>query len=383
MNIPNVINKFMVFTAVVIFTSLSAVMVQAESDSDLVNLARLSIARVTASSVNGTRDYDNPFHGVLNLFDDGAGYQTNNLNYTTWLTDNEQQHWVKIKFSKPVKVYSVIVESLQTPKSENRNYVESPTQYALKLVQLKNGKKTELNYDSIPVNGFRTTYSLSAPADSISELTLIFPGSNIIELSEIEVMGRAPGDTDITPQKPSPGLNINQFRYEHSVNIERTVKDAQELHILKLAEQISPALTDILKAVIRAGDKSVENSYVDHQWWYKKTNDILIPYCITDEAVQYFENLVNGYASEYKNNKNPTGSRLEYTAVIKKLKKSTNGDYIGVFREGYSIRMKLSYGAYLNNGKGISFKKEREMVVDPDGKLISVKGDGVTVLSLE
>jgi len=52
---------------------------RADGDAALINLARLSIAEVSASDVNGSRPLDDGFYGVQNMFDDGQnviGYNT-------------------------------------------------------------------------------------------------------------------------------------------------------------------------------------------------------------------------------------------------------------------------------------------------------------------
>jgi len=51
---------------------LLALLVVQQPSPGLVNLGRLANARVSASSVNGSRPLDNQFYGVRNLFDGGS-----------------------------------------------------------------------------------------------------------------------------------------------------------------------------------------------------------------------------------------------------------------------------------------------------------------------
>ena len=93
-----------------------------------VNLARTSLASVTASSVNGTRELDNVFYGVTNAFDDGSNWH-NGINYTYWLSDpGDLRPSIEIVFEVPVEVSSIVVENgpefstvLATAKGKDRH----------------------------------------------------------------------------------------------------------------------------------------------------------------------------------------------------------------------------------------------------------------------
>lgn len=75
-----------------------------------VNLARTSLASVTASSVNGGRALDNVYYGVLNAFDDGSNWH-NEINYTYWLSSpSDLQPRIEVSFDIPVDVSAVVVE---------------------------------------------------------------------------------------------------------------------------------------------------------------------------------------------------------------------------------------------------------------------------------
>src|SRR5687768_6548216 len=72
-----------------------------------INLARTSIAAVSASSVNGTRAMDNRFYGVVNAFDDGNNWH-DNINYSYWLANHGGNAVADVYFDVPVTVKSVI-----------------------------------------------------------------------------------------------------------------------------------------------------------------------------------------------------------------------------------------------------------------------------------
>jgi hypothetical protein len=74
------------------------------------NLANTSLATVSGSPVNGNRPIDNPYYGVLNLFDEGTHF-INGLNYDYWLGEAPAPNpqWVEVRFSAPVTVTSLQV----------------------------------------------------------------------------------------------------------------------------------------------------------------------------------------------------------------------------------------------------------------------------------
>ena len=164
----------------------------------LIDLSRLSITHVTASSINGDRPLDNEYYGILNVFDDGNNY-IKGINYNYWLSDTESQHWIKLSFDKPVLVNSVIVETTGQRR---------PKEYSLDFNQVSAESKNTIRYfESIPIKGLRTVYELKNPITNVSEIQINFPGPEAIEISEIRVFGKVLGDIDLTPQIPKIGLS--------------------------------------------------------------------------------------------------------------------------------------------------------------------------------
>ena len=167
-------------------------------DSTLIDISRLSITHVSASSVNGKRSLNNKYYGVLNLFDNGDNV-INGVNYAYWLTNSASRHWVKLTFDKPVLIDSATIET--TGKRQ-------PKEFALEFSQISGKSKSIIKYfDSIPIKGFRTTYKLPQPIANVSEMVIIFPGPDIIEVSEIRIIGKTTNDVNLAPQRPSIGLS--------------------------------------------------------------------------------------------------------------------------------------------------------------------------------
>ncbi len=163
-----------------------------EADPVLINLARLSITRVSASSVNGDRELDNKYYGVLNLFDRGENF-IRKINYTTWLTDAQVTHWVTLRFDSPVTVHAVIIETT----GERR-----PAEYAIECTQVHRDHRIRREFESVKLEGFKEVEKFVEPLPGVDEIRIIFPGPGMIEVAEIKVIGTPPQDTKWNSRQP-------------------------------------------------------------------------------------------------------------------------------------------------------------------------------------
>ncbi len=167
--------------------------VQAEETAGLVNLARLSITRVRASSINGNRPQDNQYYGITNAFDGGRNI-INNINYTWWLSSSIPVHWIRVSFAVPVTIHSVVLETTQRYR---------PGEFAIDIIRASGDAGPVVQYyESTDVIGSRTVYELPESVSDVNEVKLIFSAPGLISVSEIRVMGRAPDGTNLAEQKP-------------------------------------------------------------------------------------------------------------------------------------------------------------------------------------
>lgn len=336
-------------------------------NSTLVDLSRLSITRVSASSVNGDRTLTNKYYGVLNLFDNGLNF-INGINYMYWLTDCETRHWVKLRFEKPVLIHSVLVETTGERK---------PKEYALELAQITAALKRIIkDYDSIPIKGFKTTYKLPEPVPDVDQIIIVFPGPDIIAVSEIKVMGRVAEGIDLTPQKPLIELSAYNAQGPHIIEVERTVRTENDMRMITIAESRYPPRTKVLEAIRTAHFKLEQDPKENKLWWYSEADGVRIPYAITAEAVDYYVNLVEGYRKkDWKSDIEPS-SRFSYSASVE-FKKHCEKDG-KKFRNVYVVEMKLSMEAGFASLAGVRFHKERIVVLNRKGRVLGVFGDGKT-----
>jgi hypothetical protein len=171
---------------------------------DAVNLGKLESTRMSVSSVNGKREQNNPYYGAHNLVDGGRNL-IDGINYTTWLSDQDAEHWVRMEFRKPVDIKSIMIEltaldsrpfnriagvDAATTRSSNP---ARPEEVALDVVYSdRDGRTRTDRLPSISLSGFRSYFPLEKRFEAVVGLTLVFPGPSMVEVSEIEVMGTVP-----------------------------------------------------------------------------------------------------------------------------------------------------------------------------------------------
>lgn len=126
---------------------------------DVVNLARVTDAKVIASRINGDRKQDDVYFGVLNAFDGGTHF-FRNTSYSTWGADpRDEDPWIQVCFSKPVTITGLVVEPAipkfraeifgekeKLREIEGKGAVELPT-------PLKDVSRVRLHFDTFMKEG--------------------------------------------------------------------------------------------------------------------------------------------------------------------------------------------------------------------------------------
>jgi hypothetical protein len=185
---------------VVVFALFTGQSVGSRDAAQSVNLGRLDSTTVSVSTVNGKRDQNNPYYGAPNLVDGGRNL-IDGINYTTWLSDQDASHWVRMEFRNSVSVQSIMFEltariivDVRPTITESSNPTRPrPQEVALDVVyEDRDGRRRTDKLPSTLLRGFRAYYPLEKPLDRVVGLTFVFPGPSMVEVSEIEVMGTLP-----------------------------------------------------------------------------------------------------------------------------------------------------------------------------------------------
>jgi len=164
---------------------------------------------------------------------------------------------------------------------------------------------------------------------------------------------------------------------KHVVTITRTPKDATETKMIAAAEAATPPEADVL-AVAKLDPAPADPKL----WWSNEQLGIKIPYAITAEAIAYYSALVEGYGKQSVKRYIEPSSRFNYQAAV------TKHDTIELdgknFSDVYLVTMTLNFSEdFAASGtEGMTFTKERKVVLDKDGKALHISGDGATQVAI-
>jgi len=117
-------------------------------------------------------------------------------------------------------------------------------------------------------------------------------------------------------------------------------------------------------------------------WWCGERNRIRIPYALTHEALAYYTALVQGYKQRAWKAYIEPNSKLEYTAAVARRDAFTaNGK---TYANVYVVTLKLTFAANFTEDAtaGVHFSKERTVVLDAQGTVLKITGDGPTEMPM-
>ena len=160
----------------------------------------------------------------------------------------------------------------------------------------------------------------------------------------------------------------------HVVEIRRVAANAVQEKMIAAAEAAIPDQEALRKAV---GDgKPLAKDEV--QWWHEEKLGIRIPFAITGDAVAYYQSLVEGYGKRaFKRYMQPS-SKLEYHASAAFHADFEHGGrkFKDVHVVTLNLRFSQSFAA--TTTEAIEFEKWRIVILDTNGDVLTVDGDGPT-----
>jgi len=175
---------------------------------------------------------------------------------------------------------------------------------------------------------------------------------------------------------------------KHIVSIHRESADKQQAAMIKTAEEIFPSKETLLQAM-KAGDrrndplglnqpKEAKLPAGEKVWWYKEQLGIRIPCAITGDCVAYYSDLLNKYGKQAHKRYLEPSSRLDYHARIKLHKEFIIDGK--TFKDVNVVDLKLKFfqSFLASTTEGMHFEKVRVVVLDAEGKVLYISGDGPT-----
>lgn len=189
----------------------------------------------------------------------------------------------------------------------------------------------------------------------------------------------------VTPDSQPKDWPANPAK--HQVVIRREAADAKHTAMIAAAEAVQPSAESLRQAAEPrdpndppdlAQPKGAKAPVGDKVWWYQEQLGIRIPCAITADAVTYYSDLVGKYGKQaFKRYAEPS-SRLDYHASVKFHKAFMLGDK--TFTDVHVVTLKLNFDQNFaaTTTEGMHFEKERVVILDAEGKVLHISGDGPT-----
>lgn len=187
-------------------------------------------------------------------------------------------------------------------------------------------------------------------------------------------------DSDYFISEPDLALNLVSTRQNYTVEIDRVHSGQQTVALLKKAEALYPKREKVWAASRDAHFKLSQSLDIKEPlWWSSSFDGVRIPYAITAGAVTYYQKLIQDFMKgdfSGSGNIKMTNASLKYTASIKQYAEWTYEKQD--FKDVYVADMVLSWSQYCGNLCAMGFTKKRLVVLDKDGNVRAVFGDGNT-----
>ena len=173
-----------------------------------------------------------------------------------------------------------------------------------------------------------------------------------------------------------PGAELKEFPANpetHVIQIRRNAATDLEKKMIAAAEAAIPDKQALLKAL---GDQPMTGDKA--QWWHQEQLGVRIPFAVTGAAVEYFQKLVEGYQKQAFKRYSEPDSKLDYQAGVAFHKSFEHQGK--TFKDVHVVTLKLSFSEHFaaTVTEGMSFEKQRVVILDAKGTVLAVSGDGPT-----
>nr|WP_321354108.1 hypothetical protein [uncultured Draconibacterium sp.] len=167
--------------------------------------------------------------------------------------------------------------------------------------------------------------------------------------------------------------------------IERNSDNSFEAELITKAESYYPSREEIIDAAEWSGMEVPETAY----WYYNYFDGVLIPYCITTDAIDYYSDLIDMYNANREDVFFYT-AEFTYTASVEfhdsytSPDENSNGETVEPqsFESVYVVTLDLSWTDYCGPLCAMWIEKQRVAVFNESGDLLEVFMDGTTSVAV-
>ncbi len=163
-----------------------------------------------------------------------------------------------------------------------------------------------------------------------------------------------------------PGAQVRKWPPNpdrHQIKIERTAANDTGRKMIATAEAAYP-----------------EDKKKEKVWWQGEQLGLKLPFAITKDAVDYYKARVASFGKKEWERYIEPSSKLNYEAAVSWNETFKTGDK--TYEKVFVVLLKLHFSANFTLGttESLMFEKERKVILDRNGKVLAIEGDGPTVV---
>ena len=173
-----------------------------------------------------------------------------------------------------------------------------------------------------------------------------------------------------------PGAEPKEWKAnpaKHQVIIKREASDSKLAALIATAEAAQPSK----EAVLKAADTATPPKG-DPLWWYKEELGVRIPFAVTRDAVTYYTGLVHSYGRQSMKRFTEPTSEFNYHASIQFHADFTHEGKSFTNVHVVSLTLKFTQNFCATVTEGMAIEKVRTVIIDNQGAVVLVHGDGPT-----
>ncbi len=230
----------------------------------------------------------------------------------------------------------------------------------------------------------------------MSQVGVPFPGADVDTLGarfldrHTRIPARQPGDasaarpfiyslTDRDVEIVYRGLGQDSVRRAFVASLHRNYRNAEEEHLVRIAEETYPPPEAILAIADRnPGRAALANE--KRLWWYGEFDGVRLPYAVTMDAIRYYLSLAQSFGrGDSTQTHGIRMKRCEFNYYVNISQRPETFSRDGrVFEDVYVVEMGMHWSNYCSPECACFFSLDRTVVLRRDGTVLCVFGDQKT-----
>ncbi len=174
-------------------------------------------------------------------------------------------------------------------------------------------------------------------------------------------------------------LKAKEKKNSYSLFLDRTENIEDANYYIHIAESIYPDRNKIQTLT----HLETNHWYFERLWWFEEYKNMLIPYAITGDTVNFYIEKYKQRKEKIKNKetknewKGSNKNRIEFSYTANIVEEGTYTDDNGNQQQKIRVIMQIRWYEYCGQPCGWGFEKRRDIVFMGKNRVVQVIGDGI------